>query len=383
MLRIKNLLIIIGCVILAGCIKPYNPQIDGDTESKYVVSGRVTDIAGWQEVEVSLASPISSPHYIPVQGCTVTIYDDKGNSFVASETSPGQYFSWIDQQYLVHGTSFRLTVKTPDGEELVSGSDKMPAGPPLGSVYYRLEDVPTSNPDVTNRIMQFYTDLNAIGPYSQFYMWDVIETWEYHAAQPAEFYYDGQHHQIIPPDYSNYVCYITVPVKDVFTVTTKNLSENVYNQYPLHNIDGHSPRLGYLYSMLVKQLALTEEAYNYWDQLRINSDDQGGLYEKQPLAIKGNIINVTNPAKQVLGYFYTASESSQRYFYHDVPGLVLDFTPACYEDVLGRGGWREFAPSEYPIYYYFPAGRLKILSTECVDCRITGGTLTKPDFWPR
>lgn len=369
--------------MLFSCIKLYDPQIDSNAKNKYVVSGRITNTEGWQEVDVSLSSPIESPSYVPVSGCRVNILDDKGNIFLMEEYNPGQYLVWIGQEYLKPGISYKVMVVAPGREILVSGFDKMPAGPSIDSVYYSVNVIPTPDPDVNHRVMQFYVDLNAIGNYSQYYKWDVVETWEYHAAHPLEYFYDGTFHEVYPPDYSKNKCWSTNLVKNVFTVSTKSLSQNTYKQYPLHYVDGHTSRLGILYSILVRQLALTEEAYNYWEQLRINSNEQGGLYEKQPLAIKGNIQNATNPDNEVLGYFYATSESTRRYFYHDIEGIPLDFSNSCSEDVLGRFGWREFKPDDYPVYYYYNAvGALKILGRECVDCRLMGGTTEKPDFWP-
>jgi len=371
-------------LMLFGCIKPYNPHIDASVENKYVVSGRITDVEGWQEVEVSLSSPIGSPSFLPVSGCQVTVLDDKGHVFSLEEYTPGLYRVWMGQQYLTHGTSYQVQVTTPEGEELVSGFDTMPNGPPLDSVYYAIVDVPTSNPGFFLKGMQFYVNLNAVGDYSQYYKWDVVETWEYHTPHPLEYYYDGAHHQVIPPDSSKMVCWITGLVKNVFTVSTKNLTQNIYNKYPLQVVDGrHSSRLGILYSILVRQLALSEGAYNYWEQLRINSNEQGGLYEKQPLAIKGNLINRSNPERDVLGYFYATSESSRRYFYKDVKGIDLDFTNYCCEESLGKFGWKEFFKWEYPIYYYYnELGLLRILNGYCIDCRLQGGTTVKPEFWP-
>jgi hypothetical protein len=259
----------------------------------------------------------------------------------------------------------------------------MPVGPPIDSVYYHIEDIPTPNPAVSLTVMQFYVDLNAVGNYSQYYQWEVVETWEYEALHPVEYYYDGTFHEVKPPDYTNKVCWITQLVKNIFTVSTKNLSQNIYTMYPLQTVDGtSSSRLGIMYSTLVRQLALNEGAYKYWDELRINSNELGGLYEKQPFAIKGNLVNVTNPDKVVLGYFYTAYESTRRYFYHDVEGIVLNFNSECYEVELAPFFWRDVSPREYPVYYYYnESGMLRILNRYCVDCRLQGGTTVKPDFW--
>ncbi len=381
--RIKNIFLISAILLLWACIKSYNPQIDANAQDKYVVSGRITDQEGWQDVEVSLSSPIESPEYIPVSACQVKVIDDKGNSFSLDEYKPGQYHVWMGKEYLSAGTSYQVRVITPEGEELVSGFDRMQACPPVDSVYYYVKDIPKYNPPGTARVMQFYVNLNAIGSYSQYYKWEVVETWEYNVAHPVEYYYDGDFHQIYPPDYSNYTCWTTNFVKNVFTISTKNLTQNIYKQYPLHYIDGRSSRLGILYSILVNQFALSEEAYNYWEQLRINSNEQGGLYEKQPLAIKGNMQNMSVPDKDVLGYFYAASVSSRRYFFQDIPGFEITYNDYCAGEPLGLMGWREFYPSEYPVYYYFnEGGALRTLSHECVDCRLGGGITVKPDFWP-
>jgi len=332
---------------------------------------------------VSLSSPVGSPEYIPLTGCEVKVRDNKNNEFMLEEYESGKYRVWMEKQYLAAGTSFQVRVITPAGEEVVSGFDTMPRGPALDSVYYAIEDIPTPDPDIYQRIMQFYVDLDAEGDYSRYYKWEVVETWEYEAAYPAEYYYDGTHHQIKPPDYSNYRCYASGLVKQVFTVSTMNLSQNIYPRFPLHSIDGGTSRLSILYSILVRQLALSQSAYNYWEQMRTNSTEQGGLYEKQPVIIKGNLKSLTNPEQSVLGYFHTASVSERRYFYHNVNGIDLNFSNGCIEEALGRGGWREFYPTDYPVYYAFVAGSLRILSNECIDCRKMGGTTVKPDFWPR
>jgi hypothetical protein len=383
--QIKNFIPVLALLLMFACIKPFDPRIGSNAENKFVVSGRVTDLEGWQQVNVSMSTPIENPEYIPVSGCQVNILDNQGNVFPLVENKPGNYRVWIGKEYLNRGTSYKVTVFTPESETIESSFDTLMQGAPLDSVYYIIEDVPTSNPSIYLSGMQFYVDLNAPDVETRNYKWEVEESWEHHAAHPAEYYYDGGFHQIMPPDSSNMVCWVNgLLVKNVYTLSTKSLSQNVFYKYPLQFVDGHTSRLGILYSILVRQLALSESAYYYWEQVRINSSELGGLYEIQPFAIKGNLINLTNPEKEVLGHFYAASESSKRYFYKDIEGLELDFSYYCNEEPLGRFGWREFNKNDYPVYYYFNSNdALRILNNECVDCRLMGGTTTKPDFWPQ
>jgi hypothetical protein len=140
----------------------------------------------------------------------------------------------------------------------------------------------------------------------------------------------------------------------------------------------------YGYSLLINQYSMSEAAYSYWDQLRINSSEQGGLYEKQPLSIRGNIHNNTNPDQVVLGFFSASSVKSKRIFVSDIENLALDFTTYCAPDTLRVGGLHSIDPSEYPAFLVGNAfGFLPIqLSQYCVDCMALGGTNIKPDFWP-
>lgn len=372
-------------LLMFACIKPFNPQIEGNAVNKLVVSGMITDIEGYQEVNISYSSPINVPEYNPVSGCIVNILDNNGNIFLMSEDEPGKYRAWFGKENLIPGTSYKVTVYTPEGETIESSYDTLMPGPSLDSVYYFIEDIPTSDPDVYIRGIQFYVDLDATGFECRNYRWEIAETWEFHAVYPAEYYYDGKFHQIVPPDYSRMVCWANTRVKNVYALSTKTLSQNVFLKYPLHFVDGHSSsRLGILYSILVSQQSLSESAYNFWEQVRINSNGLGGLYETQPLAIKGNLLNFTNPGRDVLGFFYASSVSSKRYFYKDIEGLELDFSNNCNETALPISGWPGFRKSEYPVYYiYKEGGALRILSDQCIDCRLSGGKTIKPSFWPQ
>ena len=381
--RIRSVINILVLAIMFACIKPFSPVIEQSAANKLVVSGRVSGTEGWQVVNVSLASPVETADYIPVSGCEVNILDNKGNIFAMEEEAAGKYSGWIDQEFLVTGNAYMVSVVTPDGERVESAYDTLVAGSSLDTVYYAIEDIPTNDPGVFNRIMQFYTDFNGTESDSRFYRWEIKETWEYHSAHPAENYYDGRFHEVIPPDYSKMICWTTMLVKNIYTLSTKKLSQNYFNKFPLHSIDGHTSRLGILYSIMVTQQDLRESTFNFFEVVRDNSSGFGGVYEKQPFSIKGNLLNLSNPDKDVLGYFYATSESSKRYFYKDIECLELDFSNGCSEGPFPISGWGLFQKWNYPVYYYYTVdGALLILSDPCIDCQLRGGSLVKPDFWP-
>jgi len=371
--------------MLPSCIVPYDPHVEAKNINKFVVSGQVTDNTDYQTVSISKASSIGDPEYIPVSGCYIRIFDDKGNEFDMQEAGSGTYRVQIDKSYLIPGISFKVEIHTSDGIDIESDFDQMNECPVVDSVYFVRKEFSSNNLGQITNGLQFFVDLNAGNINTHFFRWEAIETWEYHAPYPREWYYDGTIHHISPPDSSRMICWSTELVKNIYTLSTVGLVQNRYTMLPLQFVDNHTARLMYGYSLLINQFALSEAAYSYWDQLRINSSEQGGLYEKQPLSIVGNLHNNTNPDQVVLGFFSASSVKARRIFISKVDNLPFDFSDYCSPDTLRVGGLHSIDPSEYPAFLvgnkirYLPIQ----LSQYCVDCMSQGGTTIKPVFWPK
>jgi hypothetical protein len=374
--------IILSCtLILTNCIEPYVPTISKSLVNKYVVFGQILDVEGYQSVKISLTSPLENPGYLPLSDCSVKILDSRGKEFDLSEYELGSYRVWMDSADLTSGVGYQLKITTTAGVRIVSDFDIMNECPNVDSVYYEREDLPTNSPSVFDKGIQFYIDLNAANTSTRFFKWEVEETFEHRAVYPRELYYDGTWHIIDPPDYSTFTCWSTLDVKDIFTLTTQNFAINAYKRHPLHFVDNKTSRLLYGYSLLIKQYSLSEAAYNYWEQLRINSKETGGLYEKQPLPMIGNLKNITNPEQGVLGLFFATSVKNKRIFVRNVSNLNIEYMPFCSPDTLWFGT-QDIEPREYPAYIIYLKNKMCIEQPSCYDCREDGGINIKPDFWP-
>ncbi len=384
-MRLNNqcLLSFIIILVLAGCIEPYAPNLHGEAENTYVVSGEVTNHEGYQMVSVSKAAPINQPIHIPVSGGVLSIEDDQGHVFNMEEYSSGQYRVWIDQQFLHAGTSYRLHIMLPNGEEILSDYDMMHDCPVMDSVYYKRVDMISPVTGANVEALQFYADFHGDETDSRFYRWSAVETWEHHSPWPIEFYYDGKINVVDPPDYSLSVCWITESFSQVNTLSTTNMVSNDYIMLPINYVDNTTTRLYFGYSVLITQHALSEPAYNYWEQLRINNDHKGGLYEKQPLPVTGNLKNLTDPGKKVLGFFEASGTSEKRIFIDGIRDMGIYYDAICSPYGLGRKGWREYTKGDYPVYLVIYNNIRLIVDSHCVDCRYYGGVLEKPEFWPR
>lgn len=380
---IKFMFIII-MVLFYGCIKPYQPNFKNDSVNKYVVQGMISSEEGWQEIDVSRSSAMYDVQYIPVEGCSVEIIDDQEQKFELFEYEPGKYKIWMTEEYLVAGRAYRVYIQTSDGVIIESDYDYMPTGPEVNDIYYEIEDIVTNNPEESMYGIQFYINLDGNMDQSRHYRWRLTETWEYHAAYPREFYYDGQVRAVIPPDYSQIVCYNTRLIDEIFTLSTKNFNANAVQDFPLNYVKNTTSRLAILYCLLIEQIALSEEAYQYWEQLKQNTSETGGLYSTQPIAVKGNLHNISNPDEEVLGFFQSSWLTKKRIFVDPIPDLELVFSDRCSPFSLDFG-YQEISPRDYPVYLFTINGQPTTtrLNDECVFCTMQGGVTEKPDYWPR
>lgn len=382
----RNLVVFLVLILsFSSCIKRFTPSISENAANKYVVQGMVGSIEGWQMVYVSRTSSIDLALYIPVNNCEISILDDEGNSFSLDQFDEGSYRVWMDESDLVAGRSYKVIIDTPTGDIIESDFDTMYEGPEeMGDVYYELADVQTDDPEVLLRGIQFYTDFSASEEDAIYYRWKCTQTFEYKALYPLEFYYDGIVHQVSPPDWSKNVCYKTEVVEGIFTLSTINLTTKEYPGFPLNFVQNTSNRLAIMYSLMVEQSSISLAAFNYYDKLRINLEQSGGLYTSQPLAVKGNLINTSNEENEVLGFFQASSVAYKRIFVEaPVPGLTLDYEENCSINPLWLGLF-EIPPREYPAFLYTVDGQWSpiTMSPNCVDCRYSGGVLMKPDYWP-
>jgi len=381
----KYRLIIISIIFLAinSCIEDYVPKITQKDISKYVVYGNITDKEGYHTIYVSKTTETELPIYTPVEGCEVTISDDNGNYFLAHETDKGEYKVWISQEYLNVGTKYKVDITTPDNIDISSDFETMYAGAIVDSVYYIKEDLPTNDKEIFEEGIQFYTDMTGSENSSRYFKYLVKETWEYHSPYPRQAYFDGALHYIIPEDSSRMTCWKTVIVKNIFTLSTDNLSDNSYVKYPLHYVKNTTERLVYGYSLLVEIHAFSESAYHFHQEIGENNYNREGLFEKQPALIEGNLRNLTNTEDEVLGYFFVSSVSSKRIFIQNVEDLEIYYNDMCNPKRIIRSLW-SIPRGSRPCYILLTENGIPAswVNDPCCDCTSRGGTTIKPDYWP-
>ncbi len=370
------LLIFLG----TSCIDPYHPLIE-ESQEVLIIYGVVTDHPGLHKVTVSSSTPYNDPSLVPVSGCVVRVEDALGEMVLYSETDPGVYEAFLTESFLGINRSYSLFVNTPDGQDYQSSYDTLLACPPVDRIYFEVEAQGTSDPEVTFQGIQFYSDLTGSEETSRNFRWKLEETWEYNSAVLANLiWYGGKLYPILGDSINT--CYMTEPIRELYSASTRYLAENKLTRNKLAFVSGATPRIKLQYSLLVKQQSLTGEIFNYWEKMKSQNGGEEGLYETQPSSTVGNIYNVTNPEAKVLGCFYATQEQSKRLtiktnFDFIVKGFTCQVDTARSLDDLGTA-------FPYLLRSLDPLGVGPPYlngSRSCFDCQIKGGTNEEPEYW--
>jgi hypothetical protein len=186
-------------------------------------------------------------------------------------------------------------------------------------------------------------------------------------------------------------CYKTTASTNIIIGSSSSLSDNIISEFPLIRIDvENNPKLDYRYSVLVRQYALTKDAFEFWRIMQKNTQNLGTLFDPLPSQLKSNLHCLSDPEEQVIGYVSAGEYTQKRIFiskedlpieflYNRYPGCIIDTVnndPASLDLILKTGNYQPIVS----VGAYTPTGYL-YSTLNCVDCRTGGGSAYKPDFW--
>ena len=384
----KNILffILLSLTVLR-CIEPFDPPRD-DFKSVLVIEGLITNAPEPQTIVISRSFPIDTLVHLPVDGADVSITDDAGNTYALTGVGNGQYVTKWPEFQGVAGKTYQLIVVAP-GEELIQSDPVvMKKVPKIDSISWerttRLENDGSETEGV-----QIYVSTHDPQNETGNYRWQYEETWEFNTPYPS-FYKWTPSGDITLRDENISKCWADEISDKILISSTSKLASDVVSLFPITFVSAtESNRLSIRYSILVRQFALTDDALFFWKQLKKMNQEMGGLFSPQPTAVEGNLHNITNPDKQVVGYFEASEVDEKRIFINrwELPDMrVYSGYHRCEVDTLLYADIPAypFKTSTNPVNTVmnemgFTIG-YSISTKECTDCRLYGEN-KKPDFW--
>ena len=368
--------IILFCVtVLFSCIEHYNPPALDEIVDLLVVDGFIDASDNSAYVRLSKATALNENNAgIPETNATVAIEDDQGNSFILNENATGGYYTLLNKQFSF-SDRYRVVIDTRNSKHYYSDFIELTHTPAIDSVNWK--------PGFQHRGVDIHVNTHDDTNSTHYYQWTFDETWEYIASYPTSFrIQDGV---VLPLEENLYHCWSSESSTQILVGSTVQLSADVISEFRLLSIPVPSLRLSNRYSILVKQRALSKDAYDFYTQLKKSTESLGGLFDPMPSQVLGNL-HSDNTNEPVLGYFSGGEISTKRIFIAlgDLPPDLIDLPRYnCPIDSVAVEEVRVTAN----IILINSYGEREILGyttapdRNCMDCRDEGGSLARPDFW--
>jgi len=374
---------LLACTWLTSCIEPYQPKISADYPDLLVIDGGIDASSHKATVIITHSMALDNTQGPEKESAAqVTLEEQAGNTISLPEVEPGRYEA--DALNIDYRKQYRLTIKTHGGKSYQSAYVQVMQTPPIDSISWK----PTVDGATLDGITIYANthgspDLNSKG----YYQWNFIETWEYTSRYYSGLLFDDGVVTYRPMELDISRCWKTVPSTVITVGSSKKLSSDVIQEFPVVAVPKASYQLSRTYSILVQQRSLTEEGYNYWQQLQKTTQNVGGLFDPLPAQVTGNFTCLTDPEEPVLGFFGGSTVDEKRIFIRvrDLPrALQLSAPyPYCSIDSLPITTVQAWRGELYLLDSYgliVPIGYLST-SRSCVDCTVQGGVTKKPDFW--
>ncbi|MBF9255325.1 DUF4249 domain-containing protein [Pontibacter sp. 172403-2] len=370
-------------LLVVSCVEPYAPKVPDAANSYLVVDGFINS-RGTTTFRLSRTQSIDDEGApVTESGANIFIEDEQGAQIPLAETEPGTYtVSGLD---LNNAGRYHLLVRTASGKEYASDFVEVKQTPPIDEITWTAE----------NNTLQFFVNTHDPQNNARYYRWEYEGTWEYTAAYGSSLKYDEASASMVPRTSSDediYRCWKTDLSTDIKLATSVRLSQDVINAFPVMAVSSDSEELRLKYSLLVKQYSLTQEAYQYWETLKKNTESIGTLFDPLPTQLTGNIHSLSDPDEVVIGYVGASSVQEKRVFVsrEELPHDWRTGFPIC-------PPLDSIELDQVPVYFgqsraYLPVGGIypamgppvllgyTIARDICVDCRLRG-TNVKPVFW--
>jgi hypothetical protein len=365
-------------------------------EDILVVEATLTNEFKQHEVYLKKGSSFTADSMAVVQNAQVNILDDEGNTFIFFESDPGTYRSEISFQALAEN-EYRLQIET-EGKAYTSEWVTLPSPSAITNVFAER---------ITNDLgvegIGIFVDANVAEEEPPLLRFSYEET--YKIIAPLWSPFDMVVLDPNPPfafgleprEQEERVCYATQLSNEIiqtegFDVTGTSI-ENILVRF----ISRDDFIISHRYSILVKQLVQSPDAFAFYQTLNELSSNNSVFTDVQPGFIEGNMSNSENPDEKVLGYFEVANQTEKRLFFNyedffageDLPPYAIScsflsapatITPggnSPLKDIIEGGDFIYVRDTNGSV---FMGGPYFVARRACGDCTVLGSNIV-PEFW--
>ena len=331
-----------------ACVDEIDLNVDTE-ERTLVIDGFVSDLLGSHRVKLSLSSVIGIGNdniLSPVPGATVKLLDNTGGSFSYMELENGVYE--LSSFEALRNTEYFIDVVLADGRHYQSIPEKLRASSLITSVSY----------DITEQTLR-----NNIGEFEKKTVISLKLGTDVSGSEEPPFLrwrVEGEYalSENYPGALNTKTCYIPtrLDINDVRIFNTSKLEDGKLFDQIIAETE-YNYRFAEQFCFHLFQFSISEDEFNYWDNIKEIIDIDGGLFDPPPGTLIGNVRNIDDVSDIAVGYFSVASISFERQF---INALELNY----FVDTWCRSRFRRDIPFG---------------CTECTDIQMSESA--RPAYW--
>jgi len=367
-------------ILFSGCRDPFEPDVTMRDLNYLVVEGYVEIDAQESILRLSRTTPLQGENQFRVEsGALISLISENGFTWEFVEKEAGTYS-------LTGTFDPNLTYKI---NILLNNNQEYESDPLIPKISPTIQNIGfTRNEDGVNIQVSAQGNKDAV-----YFLWDYEETWLFRPPLPSPYIYNPNTGEIDlrRPEQQIGLCWLDNKVNRIILENAGRFANFSINQKDLVFIPNLSEKLMTRYSISVRQRAIDKEAFDFWEIMRKNTEDIGGIFSPLPSLIRGNINPISSSSSIAIGFVSMGKSSSQRYY---VNVQEVRPWPVFIPDYLGCNIQPDTIP---PAFYSLEfSGRnfmpvvqvvdvLTILGyqgaeTRCTDCTLRGSNV-RPDFW--
>jgi len=373
--------------IALSCVDEYKipPSLSAKHKQELVVQGRISG-GGESVFNLSYTTPLNQDSTENIAHARITVIGSNGYESETAVYDEEQQEYRINTRNLQPDEHYAVKIEL-DGETYQSDFQPMHVSPEIDNITYKERE------DGISIHVTTHNDTDS----GKAYMWTYEENWEFHSSIDIVgiggiVLYNSYVFQLEGKNPYLY-CWGHQKSRNINIYSTEALGENKVMEHELLRIPIDDIRISYIYSILVKQWILSNEAYDYFRQMKLYTEEANGLFTPIPAEVRGNISCISNPEIRVHGFVSASTITEKRIFIYESDFLKLssEYENCFWMDPAGEGegwesAWRDRVNMGVGVIHTID-GVLDLNSTyyqkECFDCReVKGSTKKRPYFWP-
>ncbi len=384
MIKLRNAFYLLLLILLC-CKKPYNPPASSTPNSYLVVDGFIN--SGNDSTVIMLSKTVQltgKTTYNPVLGATVTVEGEQNGVYNLYDNTNNGHYTSLNNLNLSSSQKYRLRIVNGNRQYLSDFVEVKPT-PPIDSIGFNIQ----------NGNVNVYVNAHDPTNSTRYYRWDYEETWQFHSKYQSGWMLDTTINALVPrpPEQSVYDCFGSDLSSHIVLASTEKLAKDVVYQNSIVQIPLSAEKVETRYSILLKQYAITQDAFNFYQNLQKNTEQLGSIFDAQPSQLSGNIHCLTDPSELVVGYITANNVQTKRIYisHNQIPDVPINYPYDCEQDTAKNAsveGLLIDRPVNYiPLQLLFKPGASPPVaigflysSKECVDCTLRG-TKQAPPWW--